>query len=407
MRNDGHGGWNDLIVESGAYPPPLSEDRYRGWMAGRRIFISSVMDNEMNPSREALRAYLHQMGAVPIMWEEITPRDEGPQVAYLGGVDRSSIFVLIVGSRYGVTDASGYSPTHQEGNRAAERKIPRMLFTLGTVRDSERDGRLNDWLRSLFNEVAGASFPTTSDLVAQLDARLREMAAQSERLWIKLGNLVFPGKVTARFEGSGGGQFVVTARVSGGEVRRALLELNQPFGRRSAADTLTWSEKSFPVQVEGVSIDAEYTAEDAVEIRCRTPQNWYGHTSSTYAMMAGGGSLSQIEMARIWTRRAFFGEAFQGERRGLDMIDSFTEPETATLPEVLTATGARGWLAEGLTKLYAVEEVSRRYGGYFQHIEVGPATATGVRIDGSFTLGSGVSQRTEMVLVQGVVPLRQ
>ena len=57
------------------------------------------------------------------MWEEITPRDEGPQRAYLSGVDRSSVFLLILGSRYGVTDQTGYSPTHQEGNRAAEREF--------------------------------------------------------------------------------------------------------------------------------------------------------------------------------------------------------------------------------------------------------------------------------------------
>jgi len=127
--------------------------------------------------------------------EEITPRDEGPQQAYLGGVDRSSVFVLMLGRRYGVTDQTGYSPTHQEGNRAGERRIPRLLFTLGTVNDPDRDGRLNDWLRSLRNELSGASFATANDLVGQLDARLREMAARSERLWIKLGALVFPGIV--------------------------------------------------------------------------------------------------------------------------------------------------------------------------------------------------------------------
>src|SRR5207248_2661188 len=109
--------WNSLIVENAAHPAPLSEERFRDWMAGRNIFVSSTMDAEMTPFREAVRAYIHSMGATPIMWEEITPRDEGPQQAYLGGVDRSGVFVLLFGSRYGVTDASGYSPTHQEGNR--------------------------------------------------------------------------------------------------------------------------------------------------------------------------------------------------------------------------------------------------------------------------------------------------
>ena len=83
---------------------------------------------------------------MPSCGEEITPRDEGPQRAYLTGVDRSSVFLLILGSRYIITDQTGYSPTHQEGNRAAEQRIPRLLFELASLKDSERDGRLNDWL---------------------------------------------------------------------------------------------------------------------------------------------------------------------------------------------------------------------------------------------------------------------
>src|SRR3712207_3393320 len=103
--------WDNLIVESSAHPAPLSNERFRDWMAGRPIFVSSTMDAEMTPYRSAVRDYLHRMGASPITWEEITPRDEGPQNTYLSGVDRSSVFVLLLGSRYGVTDASGYSPT--------------------------------------------------------------------------------------------------------------------------------------------------------------------------------------------------------------------------------------------------------------------------------------------------------
>lgn len=406
MSNAERGNWGDLIIESGAHPTPLSDERFRGWMAGRQVFVSSTMNEEMAPFREAVRAYLHGVGATPVMWEEITPRDENPQSAYLSGVDRSSIFVLLLGSRYGVTDPSGYSPTHQEGNRAAERKIPRLLFTLATVKDSDRDGRLNDWLRSLYSELSGASFTSTSDLAAQIDARLREMAARGERLWIKLGHIVFPGKVATNFAGAGSGQFTVTARVGRGEVRRALLELGQPFGARSRADRLTWSDQSYPVQVETVASASEFTTESALEISCRTPQNWYGHSGSTLAMLGAVGSVTQVEMAEIWARRAILGEGYQRSSRAIyDMVDSVTAPETIPLPELLTSVGASGWLAEGLTSLYAVEEVSRRYGGYFQHLEIGPATATGVGIDGAFVLGSRTSSQSEPISVRGVVPL--
>lgn len=54
------------------------------------------------------------------MWEETTPRDQGPRDAYLEGADRSQIFLLPHGMRYGVSDESGFSPPHQETSRAAE-----------------------------------------------------------------------------------------------------------------------------------------------------------------------------------------------------------------------------------------------------------------------------------------------
>jgi len=406
--------WNDLIIESSARPLPLPDDRFRAWMAGRNIFVSSRMDEELNPAREAARIYLHSMGANPMMWEAITPQDKGPQRAYLDGVDQSSVFVLILGSRYGIADASGYSPTHQEGNRAAERKIPRLLFTLAGVKASERDGRLNDWLNSLYNEISGAPFTSPDDLVGQLSARLREMAAQSERIWIKLGNLVFPGQVTSQFgAATSSSNFTVTARVTGSRVRHALLALGQPLGSaRVRADRLTWSDKSFPVQVESVSTKAEFAAEDEVEVKCRVPSNWYGESGSSLAMMTlgggpGGQSMGPAELAAIWARRAILGEDIGEGRGAMDLAHSLSAPETKTLPEVLAAANASGWLAEGLTKLYAVEEVTRRYGAHFEHLEVGPATATGIRIDGAFTLGAGISARNESVRIQGIVTLKR
>jgi len=397
--------WTELLIESSAHPLPVSAERYRAWMAGRQIFVSSLMDQEMRPYRDVVRTHLHAMGATPVMWEEITPRDEGPQRAFLGGVDRSSVFVLMLGTRYGVTDQSGYSPTHQEGNRAAERRIPRLLFTLGTLNDAERDGRLNDWLRSLRNELSGASFMTANDLIGQLDARLREMAARSDRLWIKLGALVFPGIVNSRFDSRGEGEITVTANVSDGEVRRSLIEGGQSYRSRSRAERITWSNNSFPIQIESVSVKTEYSAEEQVEIVCKSSQSWNSGSSSIHTMMGSFGKLTAGEMAKLWAHRAILGEDYRGDGGGaLDMTASFSEPETATLPHVLRACSAGGWLAEGLTRLYPIEEVSRRYDGHFHYLDVGPSTATSIRIRGAFTFGAASSHQ-DPITIEGNVPL--
>ncbi|HEX8145577.1 MAG TPA: DUF4062 domain-containing protein [Pyrinomonadaceae bacterium] len=389
--------WDQIVAETSARPLPLSEEHFRAWMGRQGIFVSSLMDPEMTPYRNAVRAYLRGAGATPIMWEEITPQDKSAQHAYLDGVDRATIFVLMLGRRYGIADASGASPTHKEAIRAAERHVLRWLFLLGGVNPSERDVKLNDWLGTLYNEVSGASFDTPETLVSRLDAQLREKAAEGERTWIKLGNLVFPGKAKSGSGAGGGKEFTVTARVSAGRVRHALMELGAPFGR-NRPERLTWSEYSYPIQVVSSASESEFTAEDAVEIRCQTPNNWYGESGSSVTMMG-------MDSKDTWVRQAFFGEQpAPSGRRGYDLERAFSAPDAKTLPEVLSEVSAGGWLAEGLTRLYVVEEVARRYGGRFLSSEVGPATARGVRVKGSFEARSG---RNETATVEGIVPLRR
>jgi hypothetical protein len=390
--------WDEIIAETSARPLPLAEEQFRAWVSRQGVFVSSVMDDEMIPHRNAARAYLRRMSATPLMWEEITPQDKSAQHAYLDGVDQATIFVLMLGRRYGIADASGASPTHKEAIRAASRNIQRLLFTLAGVESRERDVKLNDWLASLYNEISGASFDSSETLVARLDVQLRELAAQGERTWIKLGDLVFPGKVKASFATSSGGEFTITARVSAGRVRHALLELGGSFSRRRA-DRLTWSDHSYPVQVLSVASESEFTAEDAVEIRCRTPQNWYGESGSNIAMMGMGSN-------ERWAEQAFFGKHPNTSSRhgSYDFEEMFSEPDAKTLPEVLATINAGGWLAEGLTRLYLVEEIKRRYAGRFQYLDISPATAQGVRVKGSFSVSSSGQ---ELITIEGLVPLQR
>ncbi|MQA92111.1 MAG: DUF4062 domain-containing protein [Gemmatimonas sp.] len=135
--------WSDLIIEAAATPPPIDAQRFREWMSGQGVFVSSVMDDEMRPAREAVRSWVRAAGGTPVMWEELAPRDQHPRRAYLEGVDRSSIYVLLAGTSYGVQDSTGFSPTHQEGERAKERSIPRLLMESTDVPRQQRDGYLN------------------------------------------------------------------------------------------------------------------------------------------------------------------------------------------------------------------------------------------------------------------------
>jgi hypothetical protein len=406
MRYDS---WNNLLIETTARPQPLAEERFREWVAGKGIFISSRRDAEMNPVREAARQYLYAIGAHPIMWEEMTPRDEASEQAYLNGVDQSDIFVLLVGRSYGIADSTGYSPIHKEANQATKRKIPRLLFMLEGIQDSERDGRLNDWLFSLYKEVSVASFSTHS-FVSKLEARLREMAARSDRFWIKLGNLVFPGLVKSEsIPSRSENRFTITARVTQGSVRHALLSLGKPYRSDQAyINRITWPDQSFPIQVDSVSTDSEFTTENLVRIECATPHNFHGHSGDISRMVSingGGHSLGPADLAYIWATLAIFGKEEEIDRSVLSLAQPLTRLDTSPLPELLRTTKASGWIAEGLTRLYIVEEFRQRYPGYFEYLNVGPATATGVRVDASFVIESSSIADKKPIPIQGIVPL--
>ena len=102
----------------------------------------------------------------------------------------------------------------------------------------------------------------------------------------------------------------------------------------------------------------------------------------------------------MWAQQALFGE--QPPPSADSFLQAIVGPQGPTLPEVLARLQAHGWLAEGLTRLYLVEGLISKIDGVFEHLEVGPATATGVRLDAAFQ-PSGYDR--PLARLSGVVPL--
>lgn len=327
--------------------------------------------------------------------------DQHPERAYLEGVERSHVFVLLLGHGYGRSDESGYSPTHKEANRAAELHVPRLLFEPADVRRVDRDGRLNDWVASLHQQLSGNAYADPADLGDQLEARLREMASAQETPWIKLGPIVFPGQVR-RQSAAGTTQFVVTARVRGQAVRRTLAELSG-WPRRANADRLTYRSGSWPVEVVDVAVESATLSADEVTITCRLARDRHSSGIGGFGgitLTGQGRSVGPPEHAELWATQAVFGGDLP--RSVDDFVRSMTTPEGSTLPAVLRELGAQGWLAEGLARLCVVEWLTWKFGGEFEHLDVGPATATGVRIDAAFR-PTGFDRPTASIV--GGVPL--
>ena len=134
------------------------------------------------------------------------------------------------------------------------------------------------------------------------------MAAQSERLWINFGRIVFPGTVNSRFDNRGDAEITVAARVTDGDVRRALLDAGVSYSSRTRAERITWSNNSFPIQIESVSVHAQYSGEEEVEIVCKSSQN--RRSNPVHTMLASFGNLTAALMAELWARRAILGEEY-------------------------------------------------------------------------------------------------
>lgn len=393
--------WNDLIIEKRTAPPALSDEQFRVWMADRPIFVSSVMDAEMNPAREAVRAWIRIWGGGPVMWEEITPQDRRPEDAYLDGVDRSELFLLLLGTFYGVSDQTGFSPTHKEANRASERGITRLLFQPEGIPSSAREGKLNNWVGSLYHEVSGGKYADTDELIRKLEARVREIASGQETPWVKLGQLVFPGTVTRRNR-HGTTEFEVRATLRETSIRRAMGEIGGWSGHVET-DRLSWVADTLPVQEVEAEIQSSSSSQSQAILTARLANRSNTSRSALAEVsmrLRDGRHLTPADQAKMWWRHATFGDDLPNlpdkvERSLLDL-------ESLTLPVVLGAYKARGWLAEGLTRLYIVEGLITRFGGGFEQLDVGPASSTSIRVKAIFR-PSGFEQRT--VDIEGLVPL--
>jgi hypothetical protein len=107
----------------------------------------------------------------------------------------------------------------------------------------------------------------------------------------------------------------------------------------------------------------------------------------------------------MWAQSAVFGEPppeLRGSAAftGLAMLRAHDGP---TLPETLSALGAEGWLAEGLTRLFLVEHLTTRHVGNFERLEIGPTTDIGVRVKAAFAIRG----ETRLAVLDGFVPLRR
>jgi hypothetical protein len=127
-----------------------------------KVFISSLISG-MDATRAAAREAVETLRGQPIMAEDFSATAKSPQVTCLAGLRQADLMLLILGERYGVTQPSGLSATHEE-YREAKRLKPVIAFVQQgiTPEPSQREfiQEVQAWEGGLFR----GGFTTPSEL---------------------------------------------------------------------------------------------------------------------------------------------------------------------------------------------------------------------------------------------------
>ena len=97
-----------------------------------KVFISSVQ-SEFSSERKALVAYLRSdvlLGKFfsPFIFEELPSMDSSAQQVFMKEVAHSTVYLGLIGSKYGFKDSEGVSPTEREFDEALRLNKTKFIF---------------------------------------------------------------------------------------------------------------------------------------------------------------------------------------------------------------------------------------------------------------------------------------
>ena len=142
-----------------------------------RVFVSSVQ-SEFAAERQALKDYFREDPLLQrffelFLFEDVPASDWRLDDVYLREVDKSDLYVGLLGWGYGSEDEDGVSPTEKEYDRASERGVHRLVFVKG-----KEDAARHPKTRSLIDKAQAAlvrrRFDTTAELKTAIYASLVE-----------------------------------------------------------------------------------------------------------------------------------------------------------------------------------------------------------------------------------------
>ena len=265
------------------------------WLSDQHVFISSVIEG-MADLRSAAADAIEASGAKSVLFERFGGRDDDAESAYLSELARCTIYVGILGERYGRPLPSGYSATHAEYNEAQRCGLRNSIW----VSTGDHDGRQNDFINEIAVFHTYGTFEGPQSMAGGISRRLLDLAAENLSPWAKLGPIAFRAR-RVRVEGN---------RISVEAISRdddVLAGLNRLRNRRVSSGDLYFTHDltSVPVEVADFVTDTRAGNSRHLEITLNR-RSASGSPGLTELAVEGRTPEDITELA---LRVALFGEA--------------------------------------------------------------------------------------------------
>lgn len=326
-----------LIIDRAAAAEIPSPEAVREWGHGKRAFISSVMA-ELAKERQAAATAVRPANVVPIMFEQFGGRDADPENAYLGEVETSDIYIGILGRRYGKPLPTRFSATHAEYLHAEKSGLRMAVWCMRT---DDREGHEQSFLEEVRIFHVVPEFASPDDLRAQIEDRLRVIAAEDLAPWCKLGTVVFRAAEVS----DGGDEIRVSARVRSDEVAHALEAFRPERTGHGGEARFTWAGRSKFVRVTSMKSTTTSARSKTFQIALETREQ---QRDSLLEMSISRYSADDLTEAAL--RSVLFGERHPLADQHMGFMTEMRDPlaplRTARVPDEITRPLAEVLIAD-------------------------------------------------------------
>jgi hypothetical protein len=286
-----------LIVDAAASTVKPDAGDVAAWMAEQRVFISSVMVG-MTELRRLVAHAIEAEGAHPVWFENFGGRDDDAEAAYLGEVASSTIYLGVLGEKYGRLLKSRMSATYEEYQEADKQNLSVSVWVQQGINADADQLRFIEEVR-LFHTTGTYQHP--DDLSRSVVGRLYEMAAADLSPWVLLADLVF----RARSIRDDGKNFAIDATIRNPAIVSAL-EALRPGDWSKKNRRLTFNGRSHLVRITSVHTTATSRSASKVTIECE--QMLDTDVKTPFSLSVAGRTFAAGEVNELLVKAALFGD---------------------------------------------------------------------------------------------------